>query len=137
MLSRGDVAINLVNHLQKNHFDLVFGTRLHQNSNISIVRKCGNLVYVLLLKFFLHSQLSDVCSGMRVFRSELSSQITSLCENDLSFSIHLTSYAILQKWKLGEKPIFYRERVGKSKLSLIFDGSKFLKVLLMISFSRK
>ena len=89
------------------------------------------------MKIFLKSPLSDVCSGMRVFKSELADEIVRLEADDLSFSIQLTGHSIVKKWKLGEVPIQYRTRVGDSKLFVISDGFKFLFILIKTILNRK
>ena len=126
--------IDLLNKVIYDKLDIVFGVRLHQASAISPIRSVGNLLYVKLLKFILKSNLSDVCTGMRIFKSDLADQITTLSRNDLSFSIQFTAYAIIKKWKIGEHPIFYRKRIGSSKLSVIVDGFKFLFILIKTTY---
>ena len=122
--------LDMLHLIQSKQQDIVYGARIHENSEISMVRKCGNLLYVYLLKIFFNSQLSDVCSGMRVFRSELKNEILSLPANDLSFSIELTAHAVLKKWQIAELAVSYRDRVGVSKLSVVKDGFLFLFVIL-------
>ena len=128
---------DLLTELQKKELDLVYGARLHQQSEIDPIRKAGNRLYVILLKCFIGSELSDVCSGMRVFKSKHVDSILTLKADDLSFSIQLTSYAILKKWKIGELPISYRKRIGESKLSLLKDGVLFLLVAMKAGLLRK
>ncbi len=118
----------LLTELEEKKLDLIYGARLHEDSEIDIIRKSGNKLYVVILKALMRSNLSDVCSGMRVFKSELANSILKLEKNDLAFSIQLTSYALLNKWKVGELPISYRKRVGYSKLSVVRDGIAFLWV---------
>ena len=65
---------------------------------------------------------------MRVFRSSLKNGVLDLKSNDLSFSIDFTSFVLMNNWKISEYPIFYRDRVGESKLSVIKDGWVFLFV---------
>lgn len=127
----------MVSELEDKKLDLIYGARLHEESEIDIIRKTGNLLYVLVLKTLLRSSLSDVCSGMRVFRSELTGSILQLDKNDLSFSIQLTGHALLSQWKLGELPISYRKRVGASKLSVVKDGFSFLLVAIKAGLLRR
>lgn len=127
----------LLTEIENKKLDLIYGARLHPDSKIDPVRRAGNRLYVILLNALMGSDLSDVCSGMRVFRSELSGSITELDKNDLAFSIQLTGHALLSKWKIGELPINYRKRVGDSKLSLIKDGLAFLSVALKAGVFKK
>lgn len=127
----------MLDELRERKLDLIYGARLHEESKIDPVRRLGNRLYVVLLKAFLRSDLSDVCSGMRIFRSDLAGSIVELKKNDLAFSIQLTSHALLNNWKIGELPINYRKRVGSSKLSVVRDGLTFLLVAIKAGILKK
>lgn len=122
--------IVMLQKLQQNNLDMVYGARIHQRSQIPLVRGMGNRFYVLLSKILFKSRLSDVCSGMRIFKQSRLSPILNLQTIDLSFSIDFSVEALLGHWALGEVPIDYRERIGESKLSVLKDGFCFLFVLL-------
>lgn len=118
------------------NLDIIYGARIHHTSDISRVRKFGNLVYVYMLKFLVGSTISDACSGMRLFRIEKTPSLLELSANDLSFSIEFTLEVIQKKWKWAEYKIDYRDRLGESKLSLFKDGFLFLWMILKKSFFR-
>ncbi len=122
--------VDLLNVLEEGGLDIVYGARIHKASDISVIRSLGNRFYVLLLKFLFNSKLSDVCSGMRLFKSSLKKEVIGLKTDGLSFSIDFTAHALLNGWKISERPIHYRNRTGQSKLSVIQDGLKFLSVVL-------
>lgn len=111
-------------------FDIVYGVRLHKTSKIEFTRYFGNFLYVFLLRILTGSTLSDACSGMRIFKSGKVSEVCSLLRNDLAFSIEFTAHAVVNKWKIGEYPIPYRDRIGSSKLNIFYDGYTFLLTLL-------
>lgn len=119
------------------NLDIIYGARLHAKSQIGPVRKLGNALYVGLLRILLNSPLTDVCSGMRMFKSSKLSEILALTDDGLSFSIQFSSHVLAQKWKLKEIPIQYRDRVGESKLAVVSDGFKFLFSSLKVSFFSK
>jgi glycosyltransferase involved in cell wall biosynthesis len=122
--------LDLLSELKNKNLDLIYGARLHAQSEIELIRRIGNTIYVKLMSLLIRSPLSDVCSGMRVFRSEHVDSVVSLNSDDLAFSIHLTTHAILNRWRIGEVPIQYRKRVGSSKLSLVKDGTRFLLIII-------
>ena len=115
----------------KQKFDMVSGGRLNSQSKIPLTRMCGNLFYSLLARLFYKTQIQDTCSGLRVFSKNRRTEVLSLKQNDLSFSIELTAHAFKYRWSLYEYPIQYRERLGTSKLSIHTDGFKFLYILLL------
>lgn len=122
----------LLERLKKKNLDMIVGGRLHSASLIPWTRKAGNLLYSVMSRILFKTELKDTCSGMRVFHDAVKSEILALKQDDLSFSIELTAYAIKKKWRLAEVPILYRERLGVSKLSILSDGWKFLTVLLKV-----
>jgi glycosyltransferase involved in cell wall biosynthesis len=114
--------------------DMVLGSRLHLRSEIEFLRLLGNKVYLKITNFLFSAQITDSCSGMRIFSEQVKKDVLSLTQNDLSFSIELTAKALSKKWVIAEYPIAYRHRLGESKLSLFADGFKFLFVLMRVRF---
>ncbi len=111
--------------------DMISGGRLNEASQIPWVRRAGNSFYSKLTQLiFLNCNIVDTCSGMRIFKKAKLHEVLKLKENDLSFSIELTAHALKKSWSLKEFPIFYRDRVGSSKLSVLKDGFKFLYILI-------
>jgi glycosyltransferase involved in cell wall biosynthesis len=125
------------NKMENENLDIIYGARMHPKSQIGRVRKIGNGLYVGLLRLLLSSPLTDVCSGMRMFKSTKLQEILMLKDDGLSFSIQFSSYVLSQKWKLNEIPIHYRDRVGESKLHIMRDGFKFLFSSLKVSLFTK
>lgn len=128
--------LDLFSKLLQEGMDMVYGARIHPRSKISYIRYWGNQFYVFLMKLFFKSKLTDVCSGMRVFRANFKTSILNIPTDDLSFSIGLTAHALINKWKISEVPILYRERTGVSKLSVSKDGFLFLKMIVKQYFNR-
>lgn len=122
--------VEMLQKLRQENLDMVYGARIHHKSKISAVRGLGNKFYVLLSFMLLGSKLSDVCSGMRIFKSSRLPEILSLKTSGLSFSIDFSAHALTSGWRLGELPIDYRHRIGESKLSVLYDGFSFLFALL-------
>lgn len=129
--------IEMLKILMNQNLDIVYGARIHKSSEISFIRYLGNQFYVILLKYLFKSQLSDVCSGMRLFKSEHKAKIIALRSNDLSFSIDFTAQVFINKWKYAEIPILYRDRVGQSKLSVVRDGFLFLWIIIRNHLTKK
>lgn len=121
--------VQMLRKLISDDLDIIYGARIHDESGIPFIRYLGNQLYVVLMKFLFHSPLTDVCSGMRIFKSIHKYEIINLKSDDLSFSIDFTALVFLKKWKVSELPISYRERVGDSKLSVIKDGFLFLSII--------
>jgi hypothetical protein len=74
----------------------------------------------------------DPASGMRVFRREAFDHMCPLPDG-LNFTPVMSSRAAFEGLKLVEIPIPYKERVGRSKLSVVRDGLRFLQTIVWTS----
>lgn len=107
--------------------DLVVGTRMAgADSRMPITRRIGNFFFARLLSLLGRRKITDSASGMRVFRKEILERIYPL-PNGLNLTPVMSTRALHEDVKLVEVPIPYSERVGRSKLSVIRDGSLFLQ----------
>jgi hypothetical protein len=107
--------------------DLVNGNRLHAQSRMPRVRYFGNWVIARTMRLLSGSAVADGCSGMRVFRRSMLPLVKGL-PDDLSFSPALTATTLFTAGlQMAEAPIDYRERIGRSKLSLGRDTYRFFR----------
>lgn len=110
-----------------NGMDLVIGSRMAgEDSKMPLTRRVGNIFFARLLSLLSHQKVTDSASGMRVFRREILEQIYPLPDG-LNLTPVMSTRALHEGINLGEVPIPYSERVGRSKLSVIRDGRIFLQ----------
>jgi glycosyltransferase involved in cell wall biosynthesis len=110
-----------------NGSDLVVGSRMAgAESQMPRTRRIGNLFFATLLSMLSHQRVTDSASGMRVFRRELLSRMYPLPDG-LNLTPVMSTRALHEGIKITEVPIPYSERVGRSKLSVVHDGSLFLR----------
>jgi glycosyltransferase involved in cell wall biosynthesis len=110
--------------------DLVVGSRRSgSESHMPAVRRLGNLIWSMLLSFLGNSQVEDPASGMRVLRRDSLPRLYPLPDG-LHFTPVMSTRAIHEGITFIEVPIAYRERSGRSKLSVVGDGIRFLKMIL-------
>ena len=93
------------------------------------MRTLGNRLYALLLRALTGVRMTDTASGMRVFRRGLLPRLAPL-PTGLHFTPAMTARVACMGATLVEDAIPYSERVGQSKLSVIQDGVRFLRVIL-------
>ncbi len=106
--------------------DIVVGSRRSgDESDMPFVRRLGNFVWSTLISLLGRRRVIDPASGMRVFKQEILDRIYPL-PNGLNLTPIMSTRAIHEGLKLVEVPIPYKERIGRSKLSVIRDGSLFL-----------
>ncbi len=110
--------------------ELVIGSRMAgAESQMPVTRRIGNLFFAGLLTLVGRQYVSDSASGMRVFRREVLERIYPLPDG-LNLTPVMSTRAIHEGIKMAEVPIPYSERVGRSKLSVVRDGSLFLQSIL-------
>jgi len=110
--------------------DLVVGSRMSGGeSEMPHVRRLGNGFFALLLSLVGNARIRDTASGMRVFRREALPILYPLPDG-LDFTPAMSTRALHENLAMVEVPIPYRERVGRSKLSVIRDGVRFLRSIL-------
>jgi len=110
-----------------NGSDLVIGSRMSgAESKMPVTRRIGNVFFAGLLTVIGRQHVSDSASGMRVFKREILARIYPLPDG-LNLTPVMSTRAIHEGVHMEEIPIPYSERVGRSKLSVVRDGSLFLQ----------
>ncbi len=110
--------------------DLVVGSRRSgSRSEMPLVRRVGNFIWSNLVSLIGNQRVADPASGMRVLRQTALPQLYPLPDG-LNFTPVMSTRAVHEGLRVVEIPITYRERVGRSKLSVIRDGSRFLTTIL-------
>ncbi len=113
-----------------NGSDLVIGSRMAgEDSQMPLTRRIGNIFFAGLLTIVGRHYVSDSASGMRVFKREILDRIYPLPDG-LNLTPVMSTRAIHEGIKMDEVPIPYSERVGRSKLSVVRDGSIFLQSII-------
>ncbi len=113
--------------------DVVVGSRRSgAHSEMPRVRRIGNFVWSNLVSFMGNHRVADPASGMRVLRASALRRLYPLPDG-LNFTPVMSTRCVHEKLKVVEVPIAYKERVGRSKLSVVGDGTRFLKTILWTS----
>lgn len=106
--------------------DVVVGSRRSgADSGMPAVRRLGNLFWSFLLSLIGSEKVQDPASGMRVLWRRCLTQIYPLPDG-LNFTPVMSTRSLHEGLKVVEIPIPYRERTGRSKLSVFRDGLRFL-----------
>ncbi len=123
-------CIPLINRLHETDADVVLGARLHSESEMPFVRRLGNRIFARLVGVVSGQTLTDSASGMRVIRRESLRRMVPLPDG-LHFTPAMSCIASLEpRLRIEEVPMPYKERIGRSKLSVVKDGVKFLGIIL-------
>jgi hypothetical protein len=110
--------------------DLVIGSRMAgEESEMPVTRRIGNFFFANLISLISNHRISDSSSGMRVLRREVLPALYPLPDG-LNFTPVMSTRALHEGIKMVEVPITYSERVGRSKLSVVRDGTRFLNSII-------
>jgi len=113
--------------------DVVLGCRLNDKSRMPFVRRLGNGIFAAILTLLASSRVRDTASGMRVVRRNSLPQLLPLPDG-LHFTPAMSARALLNDVRIIEVDMPYHEREGESKLRVVKDGLRFMKVILDAAF---
>ena len=126
--------IELAKLMEKENADIVLGSRLNENSEMPAIRRFGNTIFAILLSIFASSKIKDTASGMRIVKRSALDRIMPLPDG-LHFTPAMSARAVLSSdLNIAEIDMPYKEREGESKLSVVKDGIRFLKIILGTAF---
>ena len=112
---------------QDRRADLVIGSRMAgAESEMPVSRRVGNLFFATLVSLIGNHRISDSASGMRIIRRQALPRLYPLPDG-LNFTPVMSTRALHEDLKMVEVPIPYAERVGRSKLTILGDGTRFLQ----------
>jgi glycosyltransferase involved in cell wall biosynthesis len=107
--------------------DVVIGSRMSgASSEMPLVRRVGNTIFATLLSLVAGVRISDSASGQRVLRREVLPLLYPLPDT-LDFTPAMSTRALHEDLRMVEVAIPYKERSGRSKLSVVRDGLRFFK----------
>lgn len=110
--------------------DVVVGSRRSgAESGMPLVRKVGNFIWANLVTALSGRPVVDPASGMRVFRREVLARLYPLPDG-LNFTPVMSTRAVHEGLNFVELPMPYEERLGRSKLSVVRDGMRFLQTII-------
>lgn len=110
-----------------NGSDLVIGSRMAgEESEMPITRRIGNVFFAGMISLLGGQRITDSASGMRVFKREVLQRVYPLPDG-LNLTPIMSTRAIHERIPMTEVPIPYSERVGRSKLNVVRDGSVYVQ----------
>jgi hypothetical protein len=113
--------------------DVVVGSRRSgAESKMPPVRRLGNFLWSNLVTLIGRQHCADPASGMRVLRRSALIKLYPLPDG-LNFTPVMSMRCVHEALEVVELPIPYSERQGRSKLSVVRDGIRFLKTILWTS----
>lgn len=124
-----DIA-RLLEH--KDRFDMVVGARTRQ-SETSSHRDLANWVYNHFASYVTQFKVEDLTSGFRLVRLSVARQFIYLLPNTFSYPSTLTLGYLRSGFSVKYVPIQTKARIGKSKIKLLQDGTRFFLIIAKIA----
>ncbi len=114
------------------NYDLVVGAR-SAKSQASIGRRIANWCYNKLASYVGKFPIEDLTSGFRVFKRKTVLKFLYLFPNTFSYPTTSTLAYLRSGLTIKYVPIEAKKRVGKSKIKLVQDGTRFFLIILRIA----
>jgi len=127
-----EFCVPLIQQMLKTDADVVLAARLSPNTQMPLIRKIGNRIFALLLGVMSGKMsITDTASGFRICK-RASLKLMSPLPDGLHFTPTQSAICLLDpRLKIEEvHGMHYKEREGRSKLSVLKDGFRFLWTIL-------
>jgi glycosyltransferase involved in cell wall biosynthesis len=122
--------VPMINELVEKDASVSIGSRMGPESRMPPIRRLGNRIWRTIINWLAHAEISDSASGMRVIRRDALAILDPLPDG-LHYTPTMSCRAVLDaRLLIVEVGMSYEERVGRSKLSVVRDGVRFLKTIL-------
>lgn len=113
-------------------YDMVIGARARA-SHAGFARYVANTAYNRLASYMVGHPIADLTSGFRVVKSTIFKQFLYLLPNGFSYPTTITMALYRAGYSVRYIPIECAKRIGKSHISLLKDGIKFLLIILKVA----
>jgi glycosyltransferase involved in cell wall biosynthesis len=113
-------------------YDMVIGARNLNHVSFNH-RNIANQVYNLLATYLTGMKIQDLTSGYRAIKREVACRFVSMLPNGFSYPTTLTLGLVKNGFSIKFIPIKASKRVGKSKIKLGRDGTKFFLTIIKIA----
>jgi glycosyltransferase involved in cell wall biosynthesis len=113
-------------------YDMVVGARTRESAT-DVHRDIANKVYNWFATYVCGCKIEDLTSGFRAVKADIARGFVYLLPNTFSYPTTITLATVRSGYSLTYVPVKTAQRVGKSKIKLIRDGSWFLLIILRIA----
>jgi glycosyltransferase involved in cell wall biosynthesis len=113
-------------------YDLVVGART-LSTGTGLHRGLANRVYNTFASYVAGRKIPDLTSGFRAMRAAVARRFIYLLPNTFSYPTTLTLAFLRTGHGVLFTPIAAAKRVGKSKIRLLRDGTRFLLIIVRIA----
>ncbi len=116
----------------KDKYDMVVGART-RDSQTKLHRDIANKIYNRFASYVTKFKVKDLTSGFRLVRKSVAQQFIYLLPNTFSYPTTITMAYLRSGFTVKYIPITTKYRVGKSKIRLVQDGSRFFLIITKVA----
>ena len=131
--------IDMVQKLEKDKLDFVFGSRYQKNSGSdddTIVTLIGNYIFTLIGKIFFKLNISDILYTFVLGKTKSANDL-NLTQKDFSLCVEIPIKAVRNNMKISSISSHERERIaGKKKVNAFKDGFLILIYMIKLFFKK-
>ena len=113
-------------------YDLVVGARSGRESQASVARWSANAIYNGFASWMVDRRIDDLTSGFRCVDRRKFLSFLYLLPNGFSYPTTSTMAFFRAGYSVGFVPITIARRLGKSHISLVKDGIRFLLIIFKV-----
>lgn len=113
-------------------YHMVVGARSGA-SDSAVHRNIANKIYNWLASYVSDHKIEDLTSGFRAVKREVAQEFLHLLPNTFSYPTTITLAVLRSGYSLKYVLFDAPKRVGKSKIKLLRDGSRFFMIILKIA----
>jgi glycosyltransferase involved in cell wall biosynthesis len=124
-------VVRLLAELDKGH-DMVVGARRF-GSQAGLHRGLANWLYNTLASYVAGHKIPDLTSGLRAVRRDVIKRFLYLLPNTFSYPSTITLALFRAGYSVAYVPFEAAQRVGKSKISYMRDGTRFFIIITKIA----
>ena len=116
----------------KDTYDMVVGART-RTSETALHRDVANTLYNWFASYVTRFKIADLTSGFRLVRASTAKQFIYLLPNTFSYPSTITMAYLRSGRSVKYIPIQTKYRIGKSKIKLVQDGTRFFLIITKIA----
>lgn len=129
-----DDIYSLYSKIKKHDADMVIGKRQGHNHS-TFYRSLGKGIIRFVANLLMPLNISDLNSGMKIYRTDLGKKYIAACPNSMAYSDIITLMFISQKHLVLEQPIKIKKRMkGKSTINIKTAFQTFYEIINIIMF---
>jgi glycosyltransferase involved in cell wall biosynthesis len=113
-------------------YDLVVGARSGRGSQASVARWSANAIYNGFASWMVNRRIDDLTSGFRCVNRRKFLSFLYLLPNGFSYPTTSTMAFFRAGYSVGFVPIAVSRRLGKSHISMLKDGVRFLLIIFKV-----